>query len=299
MSDPAILICVGAAKAGTSWLYRALHEHPECHMRAVKEVHYWDTFDAEARAKQVKVYARRRAGFHQTRDEAEAAKRGWQVRNMNRRIADMGDLLDMLDGDRSSDDAYLAYLCHGAGEARLVGDLTPGYALLSDDLLARMVAASARIRVVYLMRDPLARLWSHIRMQAERQKRPDQEVESKANATLWRILNKGHETHLTARGDYAGAVAKLRRVVPEDRLMVAFAETMYTGEGFASICTWLGLTPGVFDGTEKVHEGPKAAMRADLRPKAVEMLRDQYDWVAEHVGPLPAEWRANLEQVTS
>ncbi len=299
MSDPLILICVGATKAGTSWLYRALHEHPDCHLRAVKEVHYWDTFDDAARARQIAAFAGRLDGFLRTRDEAEAAGRGWQVRNMDRRIADMSDLIDMLDGDRRGDAAYLDYLQQGAGEARLVGELTPGYALLPGDLIARMAMARARVRILYLMRDPLARLWSHVRMQAERQKRPDQEVQSKANATLWRILNKGHETHVTARGDYAGTVAKLRDAVPEERLMVAFAETMYKEGGFAAICAWLGIAPGVFDGAEKVHEGPKVAMRDDLRPMALEMLRPQYDWVAENVGPLPAEWRANLENVTS
>ena len=45
MSDPALLYCVGATKAGTSWFYRTLHAHPECHLRAVKEAHYWDSFD--------------------------------------------------------------------------------------------------------------------------------------------------------------------------------------------------------------------------------------------------------------
>ena len=40
--DPTILFCVGATKAGTSWLYTYLLDHPECHVRSVKELHYFD-----------------------------------------------------------------------------------------------------------------------------------------------------------------------------------------------------------------------------------------------------------------
>ena len=29
MADPTLLICVGATKAGTSWMYRYLHDHEE------------------------------------------------------------------------------------------------------------------------------------------------------------------------------------------------------------------------------------------------------------------------------
>ena len=50
-----MLYCVGATKAGTSWLYRALHDHPGCAVRAVKEMHYWDTFDAEVRNSDIPV----------------------------------------------------------------------------------------------------------------------------------------------------------------------------------------------------------------------------------------------------
>lgn len=42
----AIFFCVGAAKAGTSWLHRQLSDHPECHFCAIKELHYFDAIGA-------------------------------------------------------------------------------------------------------------------------------------------------------------------------------------------------------------------------------------------------------------
>src|SRR5438132_13721254 len=35
-------LCVGAQKAGTSWLYRQLERHPDFWMPPVKELHYFD-----------------------------------------------------------------------------------------------------------------------------------------------------------------------------------------------------------------------------------------------------------------
>ena len=42
MADPNLLICVGATKAGTSWLYRYLHGSSGMpRVRAVKEYRYY------------------------------------------------------------------------------------------------------------------------------------------------------------------------------------------------------------------------------------------------------------------
>jgi hypothetical protein len=36
-------LCVGAQKAGTSWLYHQLTLHPDFWMPPIKELHYFDT----------------------------------------------------------------------------------------------------------------------------------------------------------------------------------------------------------------------------------------------------------------
>lgn len=288
MARPAILICVGATKAGTSWLYRALHDHPDCRMPAVKEAHYFDTFDTHLRERQVAAYRAQRDRLRQAR---AAATEGWQIANLDRRVADMDALLAVLTGDRTGDAGYRAWLT-GRGEgARVVGELTPGYGTLGAEWLARIGALADH--VVYLMRDPLARLWSHVRMQAQRQKTEAEDLETKANATLWRILNRGAETHVLARGDYPATVARLRAAVPEGKLRVAFCEGLFAGAGWAAMCRWLGIAERPADGAP-AHEGPKVALRPDLAVQAVAFLKDHYDWAAREFGELPPEWRASL-----
>lgn len=296
MTDPVLLYCVGATKAGTSWFYRALHDHPECALPSVKEVHYWDTFDADVRSRQVAAFRSRLAEFRRIRAEAaEAGDRAWQVANMNRRIADMEGLIAVIEGDRSDDDAaYRGWMLGRATGRNLVADMTPAYATLPTALFRRMADCSPRALFVYLIRDPLARLWSHIRMQAERQKQPGEEFAEKANNTLWRILHRGQETHILARGDYPDTVARLRAAVPEGRLRVEYCERLYTEDGQREMAEFLGIGYHPADGTAKAHEGPRADLREDLAARAVRFLKDHYDWAARTVGPLPREWQDNL-----
>ena len=295
MSGPTLLFGVGATKAGTSWLYTYLHDHPECAMPAVKEAHYWDTFDPVERAKQIDAFEAQRARFEAIRDEAEANQQGWKVRNMTRQIDELAALIDVVGSDRTGDAHYAAWLSGRGERPRLVGDITPSYALLPEARLRRMTALSPASKVIYLMRDPISRLWSHVRMQARRKLPQGRDFATKANNTLWRVINKGAERHLTERGDYAGAVTRLRDAVPAGRLMIVFMEQMLTPEGLARICDFLGLTYKAAKPVP-VHEGEAAEIRDDLRPKVAAYLQDQYDWVAANVGPLPDQWRDNLQR---
>ena len=56
-----LFFCVGAAKAGTSWLYSQLAAHPECHFRAIKELHYFDAIDGEALERELHKHQRQQA----------------------------------------------------------------------------------------------------------------------------------------------------------------------------------------------------------------------------------------------
>ena len=297
MLNPTVLYCVGATKAGTSWLYRYLHNHPDCAMPAVKEAHYWDTFDVDARDKQVTAYRVRLRDLRGLKAEAQEAGRGWQVANVNRRLTDMKGLLTVLEGDRTGDLGYATWLLD-RGPARVVADMTPNYATLSDEKLTRMVELTPSTKFIFLVRDPLDRLWSHIRMQALRQRQDHEVYEKKANNILYRMLNKGHEGHILERGEYPGIIRKLRRVVPKDRLLVQFTENMMGDDGISHLASFLDITPVTPDVATPVHEGPEVAMLDKLRPRALKLLSEHYDWVARNVGPLPIRWQENHARMT-
>ena len=294
MAAPTLLYCVGATKAGTTWLYRYLHDHPECALPAVKEAHYWDTFDAASCEKQLVAFRVRLREMRAAKVKANQEGRGWQVENMDRRINEMKALIATLEGDRGDDSAYAAWLMDGRDGAKLVADITPNYATLSDDDLARMRDLSPNTKFLYLIRDPLDRLWSHIRMQARRQCQEHEVYAKKSNNILYRILNRGHETHILERGDYPKIIRKLRRVIPEGRLLIQFAEDLFTPQGLGRLCAFLGIKQVKPIAARPANEGPEVAMLDKLRPRALGLLNEHYDWVARNVGPLPQRWQDNL-----
>ena len=295
MADPTLLFCVGATKAGTSWLYRYLHDHPSCELRAVKEAHYFDTFEAEPQEQQIAAFQQRLAEMRSAKADAQANDIGWKVKNMTRRIGEMEGLIDVLGENRRDDLAYTAWLMKDAEDAALVADMTPSYASLPDYRLNRMLRMSPTTKFVYLLRDPIDRLWSHARMQAKRFKQTDEDYAKKANNILWRVVNKGAETHITERGDYPATVERLRKIVPPGRLLVQFMEDLFTPAGLAKMCDFLGIPHHPADAA-RVHAGDDVAMRDDLRPLVAKFLQNQYDWVATHVGPVPDHWQNNLKR---
>ncbi|MFA8443812.1 sulfotransferase [Yoonia sp.] len=294
MAAPTLLFCVGATKAGTTWLYRYLHDHPECALPAVKEAHYWDTFDAARCEKQLVAFRVRLREMRAAKVKAHQEGRGWQVENMDRRINEMKALIATLEGERRGDSAYAAWLTGGRDGAKVVADVTPNYATLSDEDLARMRDLSPTTKFLYLIRDPLDRLWSHIRMQARRQRQDHEVYAKKSNNILYRILNRGHETHILERGDYPKIIRKLRRVIPEGRLLIQFAEDLFTPQGLGRLCAFLGIKPVQAMAARPTNEGPEVAMLDKLRPRALGLLNEHYEWVARNVGPLPQRWQDNL-----
>lgn len=287
MGEPVTLICVGATKSGTSWLYDHLAGHPECHLRSVKELHFFDPPESglgrmQARSNAAEIS--RLTGLLPGADAGRAA-------HLRRRIADMQAWNGVLAGGDL--DGYRGYLTEGLGARRLVADVTPSYALLPVAGLQRLLSVAADVRVLYLMRDPVARLWSHVRMLAKREATPGQDLSALATARMERAI-AGDDLHFGGRGDYRACLQRLRAAIPVARLMVMFTEEMMTARGLARLWVWLGLRPGPVDFANRVHEGVALPLSPAHRDAARSALRDQYDYVASAFPTLPSAWSANM-----
>jgi hypothetical protein len=293
MAAPAVLYCVGATKAGTSWLYRYLHDQLDCAKPAVKEAHYWDTFDADRLEEQFVFFRACLLEMRDAKTDAADAGCGGQVENLDRSINEMKALVATFEGDRSDDSAYLNWRLDGRTEGQVVGDITPNYATHSDDIIARMCGAAPASKFIFLIRDALYRLSSHIRMQARCQRQAHEVYEKKSINILCRMQNHGQETHILERGDYPKITRKLRRLIPEGRFLIQFAEDLLTPQGLKRVCDFLGITNVKPEVLQPVHDGPEVVMLDKLRPRALGLLNEHYEWVARNIGPLPQRWQDN------
>lgn len=291
------MFCVGATKAGTSSLYAYLHDHPEFYMRSIKEIHYFDTIDFNDFERQFDVLARLRSSLIDRQNVARENENAWKVGNLQRQIDDVDELVSVLETADESGSEYLKYMFKDMGDKKAAGDITPGYALLSEERLKHMARLAEDVRFVFLMRDPVERLWSHVRMQATRQSQEDIEFHVKARRIMNRTVNKDMETHITQRGRYKEIVEKLKRAVPEDKLFVGFTEDSFTQEGQNALCDFLGLSHFTKEKTLHAHQGVKLKLNDRQRSEAARFLAPEYDYVEKTFGPLPERWQANMARM--
>jgi hypothetical protein len=281
---PTMLFCAGAVKAGTTWLYEYLREHPETYLRTIKEMQYFDRLHGGNLKGRIKKLDLEIAAFEEELETGRAKWPTWVLRQ----IGDRAEYRKVLQSGDAPTDGYLRYLTAGAEGKRLVGEMTPEYGLLPAANIRQISALAPDVRWVFLMRDPVQRLWSHVRMLVRRAKPAPEAFAGACEAKFDEVL-AGAAKDVIQRGDYAAIHRRLTRGVDADKRLVMFYEHLLTPEGVARVTDFLGLSrhPAKLD--KKVHEGVAVDMPAPLRARARDWLRPQYAFVAETFG-LPPEW---------
>ena len=276
---PTFLLGAGAQKAGTSWLHDHLAASPECAPGYRKEYHVFDAIDL--------------------------ASEQWKVDNINQRArrearrAVAGEPVDATALHRASMlHEPLFYFDHFVGllardpATRMTLDMTPDYAMLSADRLRWIrdgfAARGVRTVSVFLMRDPVERIWSHIRM--EKTRRPQRYPDESA-VHLREVF--AHPTY-AARTRYDQTLAALDEVFAPDELHHGFYETLFTTEQVAAVSALVGVTPRSASFDKRVNASPKAAevLPEETSRVVAEHYRDVYVAVARRFPDVdvPAIW---------
>ncbi|RME17985.1 MAG: hypothetical protein D6801_02310 [Alphaproteobacteria bacterium] len=280
MGAQTFIYCIGAAKAGTSWLFDVLYHHAGCYFPAVKEMHYWDVlekgtgahFRAQSEAR-LKWLEKRRA------EVSDPEVNAYQDRSM----ADIRAWLDTFDGKTRDDDAYLDFLGRGRPGARVIGDFTPSYALLEAGSFRAMAGVMEKVRFIFLMRDPVERVWSHVRMDA------GEGGAELARAKFDDFLNGG-EHNIARRSNYRRTLNKLLSVIPREHLFVDYYERLFRQETIDRLMDFLGLERVRPDFGKQINRSAPVALDPARRAAARALLAPQYNFVSTFMGGLPAEW---------
>lgn len=147
-------LCIGMQKAGTGWLFDQLQFHPDFWITPVKELHYLDraltkTGNVE-RFLEITEKPKRMANMLKER-------RPWDERDI-----EFLKLFASYRRTRRDLDKYAALFQFKRD--RISGDITPGYSGLSSELVAEIGERFPHLRVIIIIRDPVARVWSQISM---------------------------------------------------------------------------------------------------------------------------------------
>jgi hypothetical protein len=106
-------------------------------------------------------------------------------------------------------------------QSLLSGDISPNYSTLSNDVIRRVVRYFPRLKVIFLARDPVERVWSHLSMEVQyRQIEPfDVTNIDEVNRNL---LRRG----LLSRSYPSAVVARWKRHVPAEQFRVYFFDDL-------------------------------------------------------------------------
>jgi hypothetical protein len=255
------LLGVGCQKGGTAWMHRYLESSPQCDPGFRKEYHVWDALDLPS------------GRLARERIENQGGPRA-------RFLHDAEHYFDY----------FLGLL--GPGRARLTADITPAYAGLSTDRLrfvqAGFEARGVRPVAVYLMRDPVERIWSAVRMDVQRRGRED------LGAVEARLQVVSDDDQYARRTRYDQTIARLDETFGVGAVFYGFYERLFEASTLRDLCGFLGIDFVEPDVGRQVNVSPKR--HGDLSDETVRGLAGRFAPVYEAVAArfpdvdLPALW---------
>lgn len=186
-------VCIGAQKAGTTWLYSMLSQNPSLFLPPIKEIHFFDYIYIDGhRGWVAKAFKRR----------AKALAKTGEFRQYARGLAAL---------DRSTDAWYTAVFAHPKARGRVTGEITPAYSLLPAAGVERARTVNPDLKVIFIIRDPVDRALSHLRMVAERRKWDGIGAE---------VLERpGLMASVTRRSAYRRNIARWEAVFPREQIL--------------------------------------------------------------------------------
>ena len=232
MSDTLIdrlFLGAGAMKAGTTWLYAVLSRHPEIHFSYEKEVHYFyaravrsDVLSDRARLRNVEQKYLR-FDPERTNPAALRARFRWIANYL----------------DNPVDDHWYRMLCTALPDGAWAADFSNLYALLPSSEWRRIRSKVGELRVIYTLRDPVERLWSHAKFHL----RITGQADAIAQWPPERMEAFVRQPFIWENAEYGAALRRMRDALPEDALRVIVHEALHGDEraGLAEIEAFLGI----------------------------------------------------------
>lgn len=196
------ILCIGAQKAGTSWLHHHLNAHPMIWTTPFKELHYFDARHCPDHRKWLPWHFRQ------------------AIRDTERRFAARGEempddmikyLLDMTSGKMFNQNWYRRAFAPAPQDA-LPLDTTPEYSTLPDDGLDDVADTLPNAKFIYLIRDPVDRAVSQLKMNLSRKKMLPGQPQG--------YLRHLDDPELVNRGDYASYLPRWQARFGPDRLLI-------------------------------------------------------------------------------
>lgn len=279
MTDRPHFLCIGAHKAGTTWLYRNLRRHPALWLPPVKELHVFDGLPNLPR-------------LTQRLDDAIKAQASGDPTAKSQPI----EFLRKFVAGQPKDDAWYRSLFSEAGD-RVCGEITPAYSFIKAERIERIHDFLPNLRIMFLMRDPIDRAWSHLRSDA---RKPGLDPATMSIKDMRRRIDSP-VSELRTR--YTRTLANWERFYSRDQFCVQFHDDIIAEPDavLRAACGFLGVEfeESHFDETrrQKVHASVELPMPPEVRLHLARKYREEIAALQRRFGGRADRWLANCEAI--
>ncbi len=262
---------IGAQKAGTTWMSQMLAQHPQVWTPPYKEVQFFNHRFIEEHRKWLPWHYRRgRQGIEKryaTRDEAVPPE--------------LTRYLDRITREPMFTNHWYKLVFSPAPEGRHPIDVTPEYSTLPAEGVEFVAKFLPRAKFIYIIRHPVDRAISQLKMNLTRARRKPRTVED------W--LAEVEDPVLMDRGDYQSYVPRWNaHFGPERLLYLPFGMIAADPLGFLRrVEDFLGLPAHDYrDIRKKVFASDGSLMVPDMARKRLrEKLEPQFGFLERSFGP--------------
>lgn len=266
-SQPVFLLGLGAQKAGTTWLYKYISQFCKIDPGTLKEYHIWDALTVPELAESFLLDSN--PGFRRN------------LRDLKNRILSRKRESFFLRSEMQRDpEKYFDYFTGILSQdgIHLTADITPSYSALQTETLVRVRDGFARrgitTKVIFLMRDPVERCLSTIRMHRRK-------GQSKTGIDITLSDEEALQAYITTpyaklRTNYHNTLRSMDDVfAPEDRYVGVY-ETMFNTNEIDRLSAFLDVDAN-YSFVEKHFNVTQKTIEPDYR-----IIRD----VAKVFGPV-------------
>lgn len=225
-----LFLSVGSMKAGTTWLYSVLSRNPELHFTPEKEIHYFhhQYVDHAILGEKLRLKnAKERYIFRFDPDKANIERVRLNLHWVSAYLS------------QPVDDHWYRNLFQMRQHETWACDFSNLNALLPAKAWPQIAQKSRQLRVLYTMRDPIKRLWSHTKFHLQIIKKLDLLETWKPED--YRKFAK--QEFMWKNAEYGTVLKHLRDGLPQDHWKAIFYEDLHADQrrSLREIETFLGV----------------------------------------------------------
>jgi len=262
-------VCVGFPKGGTTWLYERLSELPDFSMPLQKEIHFFDRSKKYPSSRHLEESLLRNRFITQKK---------WILKQISHTFLkviklDFKSTLFFIKWYFSDYDNkwYLSLFNLGKG---ISGDITPTYCLLDDGDVERMSEVLPEdIKLIFILRNPIERAWSHFRMVMR--KRGKLKLEEYNFEEIKSFLVSDGQV---MRTDYNNTIDRYKKYFPNNHLYISFYDFLNENPSqfLENIVEFLGGNPTNVNIYCSIDKKVKKSIKASIPIEIESLLHKQY-----------------------